>query len=45
MWIGTDPGDWQHFRGAIDDVRIYSGVLTDDEIRQLALEDSPFEGS
>jgi hypothetical protein len=34
--IGADPSYGEHFHGSIDDVRIYSGTLTDDEIAALA---------
>jgi hypothetical protein len=34
--IGGDPGHREYFDGSIDDVRIYSGVLTNDEIAMLA---------
>ena len=36
IWIGADPEGWEFFHGSIDDVRIYTGVLTDDEIATLA---------
>jgi len=36
VWIGGDLYESEHFHGSIDDVRIYSGVLTDDEIAALA---------
>jgi len=36
VWIGGDPGHSEYFHGSIDDVRIYSGVLTYDEIAMLA---------
>ncbi|MGB9358840.1 MAG: LamG domain-containing protein [Acidimicrobiia bacterium] len=35
-WIGADPGHREYFHGSIDDVRIYAGTLTDDEIATLA---------
>lgn len=35
VWIGADPEGWEYFHGSIDDVRIYTGVLTDDEIAAL----------
>ena len=38
IWIGADPEGWEYFHGSIDDVRIYSGVLTDDEVATLALD-------
>ncbi|MGB5380397.1 MAG: LamG domain-containing protein [Acidimicrobiia bacterium] len=36
VWIGGDLVNARYFDGAIDDVRIYSGVLTDDEVAALA---------
>ena len=36
LWIGADPGHGEYFHGSIDDVRIYAGTLTDDEIATLA---------
>jgi hypothetical protein len=36
VWIGGDPDLWEFFRGSIDDVRIYTGALTDDEVAALA---------
>jgi hypothetical protein len=36
VWIGGDPIARELFNGAIDDVRIYAGVLTNDEIATLA---------
>ncbi|MCJ7780542.1 MAG: LamG domain-containing protein, partial [Acidimicrobiia bacterium] len=36
VWIGADPGLREYFPGSIDDVRIYAGTLTDDEIATLA---------
>jgi hypothetical protein len=35
-WIGSDPNLRDFFSGSIDDVRIYSGVLSDEEIATLA---------
>jgi len=35
-WIGGNPPSRDLFNGAIDEVRIYTGVLTDDEIAALA---------
>ena len=36
IWIGGDLANAAYFHGSIDDVRIYSGVLTDDEVAGLA---------
>jgi hypothetical protein len=36
IWIGADPGFREYFHGSIDDVRIYTGTLTDDEVAALA---------
>jgi hypothetical protein len=36
VWIGGDLAEAEHFHGSIDDVRIYSGVLSEDEIAALA---------
>jgi len=36
VWIGGDWLNSESFHGSIDDVRIYSGVLTDEEITVLA---------
>ncbi len=36
IWIGGDPALWEFFRGSIDDVHIYSGTLTEEEIAVLA---------
>lgn len=36
VWIGADPGLREPFHGSIDDVRIYSGTLTEAEIAALA---------
>jgi hypothetical protein len=36
--IGADPANSQYFLGSIDDVRIYAGTLTDDEVTALATE-------
>ena len=36
VWIGADPGLREYFHGSIDEVRIYSGTLTEDEIAALA---------
>ena len=36
VWIGGDLANSTYFHGSIDDVRIYSGVLTDEEIAALA---------
>ena len=36
VWIGGDPIERGFFPGAIDDVRIYTGVLSNDEIAVLA---------
>jgi len=36
VWIGGDPMARDLFHGFIDDVRIYQGVLTEDEIGTLA---------
>jgi len=35
LFIGRNPQDGVSFNGAIDDVRVYSGVLSDDEILNL----------
>jgi len=36
VWIGADPGLREYFHGSIDDVRIYSGTLTEDEVAARA---------
>jgi hypothetical protein len=36
VWIGGDLTESEHFHGSIDDVRIYSGVLSEDDIANLA---------
>jgi hypothetical protein len=36
MSIGSDPGLAGYFNGSIDDVRIYAGVLSQDEVAALA---------
>lgn len=35
MWIGSDLEAWEFFEGAIDDVRIYDGALTPEEVLSL----------
>jgi len=34
--IGGSPGDTNHFRGSIDEVRLYERALSPDEVMQLA---------
>jgi hypothetical protein len=36
VWIGGDLTESEHFHGSIDDVRIYSGVLSEDDVAALA---------
>jgi hypothetical protein len=35
LQIGRRPDDTQHFKGDLDEIRIYNGVLSEDEIRDL----------
>jgi len=38
FWVGYRPSTGKYFNGAIDDIRLYGDVLTDEEVRLLTLD-------